>query len=80
MLIAAIKSAKVDAKPLVYAVYWLETAYWLEGEECGSALLKNAGLSHVHLIQNKILKTLKPPTVDLFHSLSAIDWPPANSE
>lgn len=79
MLIAAIKVANVDAKPLIHAVYWLETAYLLDGKNCGSALLKNAGLGHVHLIQNKVLKSFKPPKVDLFHSLEGIQWPASSA-
>ena len=79
MLIAAIKVANVDAKPLVHAVYWLETAYMLDGKSCWSALLKNAGLGHVHLIQNKVLKSFKPPKVDLFQSMERIQWPSSNA-
>jgi hypothetical protein len=87
MLIAALKVADTNAKPLIRAVYWLESAYVLEGASCGTGLLKNIGLSHVHLIQNKVLskkknkmKALKPPADDMFHTLQAMKWPNSTTE
>lgn len=75
-LSSAIKVADVDSNPLVLSVYWLESAYLMEGINCPSSLLKNAGLSHIHMIQNKLLtnKKLKTPK-DIFNSLEAMGWP-----
>lgn len=55
MLLTAIEVASVNPKPLVNAMYWLESACLLEEGKAPTALLKNAGLAHVHMIQNKVL-------------------------
>ncbi|RYH19587.1 DUF2723 domain-containing protein [archaeon] len=75
----AIKTAGRDAKALVDAVYWLETSLYLEGglANSPSGLLKNAGLGHVHLVQNKALKESEPLPLplDVHNSTEHIQWP-----
>ena len=63
---------------MVNALYYLETAYYLEGPvTTPTSLLKNLGLGHVHLIQNNLLneEIIPLPAVDLFDSLNKINWP-----
>jgi hypothetical protein len=74
--------ANQDPQPLIDAIYWIETVYRLEGEESTpTSLLKNGGLAHLHLVQNKVLAVdyhdshRLAPTKDIFHTLKAIDWP-----
>ena len=83
MLSSAIVSAKDDADPIISAVYWLESAIALEigsGHKPSSPLLKNAGLGHLHLIQNSKLSTeiLLPIPNDTFNTLGTINWPTLN--
>jgi hypothetical protein len=78
LLEKAIAAANEDPAPLVYALYLIETAILFESPTVPSMLLKNAGLGHVHLVQNKLLKTeprLSEPEKDIFNSLDAIGWP-----
>ena len=65
---------------LIEAVYFLESAVYLENSRNNTVptyLLKNLGLAHVHLIQNKEIseQSLKPPIIDFFSSLKHIPWP-----
>mmetsp|Transcript_21047 Transcript_21047/g.30398 ORF Transcript_21047/g.30398 Transcript_21047/m.30398 type:complete len:795 (-) Transcript_21047:201-2585(-) len=78
----ALKTASQDYRPLVNAVYWLESAVYYEGGEVhgnpSAALLKNTGLAHVNLIQNKLFasdKALPRPMNDILGSLEGIGWP-----
>lgn len=63
----------------------------MEGpENAPTAVLKNVGLAHVHLIQNQLLSkkdsshrrinNLQLPSQDFFHSLEAIEWPYQDKE
>lgn len=79
LLLTAIPIANQDPQPLLEAVYWLESAIALEGGEqaVATGVLKNAGLGHVHLIQNKVLDNAHPlpQPQDLLGSLSRVHWP-----
>lgn len=79
MLANALKYAHEDPLPLVEAMYWLETSIWMEGGPtmAASSLVKNAGLGHVHMVQNKQLSNEKPlpKPSDVHHSLQQIGWP-----
>jgi hypothetical protein len=77
---AAIRVETVDNMPLINAVYWLESALLLEnmgGNEPSSSLYKNAGLGHLHLVQNLKLDESQPLPLDgdWFNSAQAIGWP-----
>ena len=75
---SAIPVAAVDPSALLEAVYWLETSVILEEGDPMTSLLKNAGLSHLHLLQNKAVKqagNLPTPALDIFQSLGVIKWP-----
>ncbi len=64
--------------PLVKAIYWLESAYVVEGKDCASSLLKNLGLAHLHAVQSKIIpdELLIQETIDdLLDTSTLIDWP-----
>lgn len=78
----SIPEAKQDPTSLVKSVYWLESALHFEGGVKGSAssaLLKNIGLAHVNLIQNKLLPqdAALParPFDDVLGTLEHIGWP-----
>ena len=72
---SAIKVAHLNYKPLVNAIYFLESAIIID-EHASTSLLKNVGLGHIHLIQNKIIgKSLPKPKNDIFHSIEKIGWP-----
>ena len=85
----ALKVASQNASPLIDAVYWIEAALELdaafhnESLQQPSALLKNAGLAHAHLVQNKLIKdgdngALElPQSYDIFETLIGhhIGWP-----
>lgn len=68
-----------DPLPLIHSIYWLESSMILEVPNISPMLLKNTGLAHVHLVQNKAVKafgsTLPPPLTDFFNTLDKIDWP-----
>lgn len=77
-LSTAINIAATVPQPLVDALYFIETAYYLEGNETSpTSLYKNLGLAHVHLVQNKLLSEdiIPQPTKDIFQSLEKIGWP-----
>jgi hypothetical protein len=67
----------------VKSIYWLESTLLFEGglasSSASSALLKNIGLAHVNLIQNKLLAQDSPlpsrPFDDVLGTLEGIDWP-----
>ena len=81
----ALKISSVDYKPLVFAVYFLESAIHYEGglhsnssKIPSTALLKNTGLAHVNLIQNKLVPASSlplPNKKDIFSSVPGIKWP-----
>ena len=78
----SIPEAKKDPLSLVQSLYWLESALYFEGGLHGSAssaLLKNIGLAHVNLIQNKNIpagSALPPrPVDDVLGTLQHIGWP-----
>ncbi len=81
LLLTAQSVAAADANPLVHAIYWLESALAMEGlNHSATSLLKNVGLGHVHLVQNKLLSgiasgLLPAPDHDIFGSLETIAWP-----
>jgi hypothetical protein len=58
----ALKIASTNPAPLIDAVYWIEAALELDAAfhsdtlQQPSSLLKNAGLAHAHLVQNKLIK------------------------
>jgi hypothetical protein len=59
-------------------MYWLETALLMEAPEPPTALLKNAGLAHVHFVQNKLVdkdEDMRNVTFDYFRTTKAIGWP-----
>jgi hypothetical protein len=79
---AALKVAATDYKPILNAVYVLESTIYfersIEGGKPSSALLKNTGLAHVNLIQNKLIpqsNKLPKPMGDIFNTTSQIEWP-----
>ena len=93
MLLAALTTFDTDIQPLIDAVYWLESSYYLEvedGSRVPSSLLKNVGLAHVHLIQNpilaklvnpkRIINNLPKPSIDYFKTLDLIEWPYKDNE
>lgn len=79
----AIPEAAVDPASLVRSVYWLESALQYEGglnsSSASSALLKNTGLAHVNLIQNKQMAAdaalMSRPFDDVLGTLQDIKWP-----
>lgn len=87
----SIKIMNVDPYPLINAIYWLETSMLLEKPNPPPMLLKNTGLAHVHLVQNKALTPLLAtvaaasgggdgtalpyPKIDLFNSINLLQWP-----
>lgn len=71
---SALLVEETDIVPLVRAAYWLETAVYMESTmksfntsraHTPYSLFKNAGLAHVHLVRNNLLKgiTTLPPLV-----------------
>ena len=77
---AAISVASQDPAPLINAAYWLESCVVLESLEGGTIpahVLKNAGLAHLHLVQNNQLKEGAPLLVDgdIFGLIETVDWP-----
>jgi hypothetical protein len=79
-LMKAIETAATDPDSLIEAVYFIEYAAYLEMSRNNSVptfVLKNLGLGHVHLIQNKAIPDdrLPPPKVDFFRILPALSWP-----
>jgi hypothetical protein len=80
LLSIAIPYANTNPLPLVESLYLLESAVYMEGEvEAPTSLLKNLGLGHVHLVQNKILTSENSiqPKEDYLHLLEKISWPSA---
>jgi hypothetical protein len=85
LLESALKVSTTDYKPLVTAIYFLESAIHFESERHSNssktpptALLKNTGLAHVNLIQNKLVPPSSlplPNDKDLFGSAAGINWP-----
>jgi hypothetical protein len=78
LLSIAVQRANEDVVPLIDATYYIESTYYLEGNaSTPSSLLKNLGLAHLHLVQNKILNDsiLPKPSRDFFNTLEAIQWP-----
>jgi hypothetical protein len=85
LLETALKVSSTDYEPLVCAVYFLESAIHYEGglhsnssKTPSTALLKNTGLAHVNLIQNKLVPASSlplPNKKDIFSSVSGINWP-----
>jgi hypothetical protein len=77
----SIPEAKKNPASLIKSVYWLESALYFEGglNATSSSLLKNTGLAHVNLIQNKVFpaNTALParPFDDLLGTLEPIGWP-----
>jgi hypothetical protein len=78
LLATAIPYANSDPRPLIESVYLVESAVYMEGEsEAPTSLLKNLGLAHVHLIQNKVLTgddSIQPKD-DYLRLLEKISWP-----
>jgi hypothetical protein len=78
---SAIAVSSVDPIPLIEAAYWLETAILLEKNNPSTILLKNAGLAHVHLVQNKLIDSLNlnggypMPMSDIFQTIELLNWP-----
>ena len=79
-------SADKNDWALIDAIYWLESAALLEELQLAinvngtipTALLKNLGLGHLHLIQSKFLGAELPsPSHDLHQTLYRIPWPQA---
>jgi hypothetical protein len=59
------------------AVYWQESSHLLE-ERSPTSMLKNAGLGHLHIAQNKLIPSDGPMpmvTSDLFNTLDRMKWP-----
>eukprot|EP01041_Mallomonas_annulata_P009255 gene9255-19212_t len=83
LLQLAISSASTDPQALVEAVYWLETAVFMEmyvhtSSPPPAGLLKNLGLGHAHLVQCKAISGDEPlplPKVDIFNTVHSINWP-----
>jgi hypothetical protein len=85
LLEAALKVSTKDCRPLVSAVYFLESAIHFEGgiqsnrsKGPSTALLKNTGLAHVNLIQNKLAPVSAlplPNNKDIFSTAQEIKWP-----
>eukprot|EP00606_Chrysophyceae_sp_TOSAG23-5_P000375 GSChrysophyteH2.ASY1.ANO1.179.1 assembled CDS len=77
----AIPVADKDPAPLANAVYWLETALILEkldsSKKVPTSLYKNAGLGHLHLVQNALLDDKEPLPLDgdYFNTAEGIGWP-----
>jgi hypothetical protein len=78
LLSVAIPMANENNRPLIEAVYFIESAHYFEGNDSTpTSLLKNLGLAHLHLVQNKLLSDnyLPKPKKDLFHTLKIMEWP-----
>lgn len=63
---------------MIRAIYWLESAYAIEGVDCPSSLLKNLGLAHLHAVQNKLIPDdiiIENAMEDVFETKNVIDWP-----
>lgn len=79
VLASAIQSASQDGFPLIKAIYWLESAFAIEGIDCPSSLLKNLGLAHLHSVQNKLIPdeiVIQDVVEDILGSKLLVDWPP----
>lgn len=73
----AIKEASTQPWPLLFAVYFLEVTLTID-ENAAASVFKNAGLAHIHLIQNKHfsqLDSLPHKNLTLFQNLTNIRWP-----
>ena len=95
LLEQSIPLAANDTAPLLDAIYWLEVSLRLElsfirapdaPPSPPTALLKNAGLAHAHLVQSKSVveggafgEFELPLSVDVFPTLmlgdSLVNWP-----
>src|SRR3546814_5376909 len=72
------RSELTQPEHLVVACYFRESATALEGSTAPSALLKNLGLCHLHLVRSKLPDDQALPSVaDVLHTLQdqSIDWP-----
>jgi hypothetical protein len=73
----AIKEASSQPWPLLFAVYLLEVNLAVD-ENAAPSVFKNAGLAHIHLIQNKHFSqeiVIPHKNLTLFQSLVNISWP-----
>ncbi len=86
LLESALKVASKDYQPLIAAIYFLESAIYLESVSnstrgLSAGLLKNAGLAHVNLIQNKLVPSNGnngyplPYGKDILFTSDKINWP-----
>ena len=86
LLESALKVSSTDYKPLVYALYFLESAIAYENNTISknsmgpsTSLLKNTGLGHVNLIQNKLVPNggglFLPKNKDILLTSKKINWP-----
>lgn len=94
MLEQSIPLAANDSVPLMDSAYWLEVAVRLErsfshgpgaSPSPSTALLKNAGLAHAHLVQSKTVmegehvgEFALPTSFDIFPNSilpESVDWP-----
>ena len=74
----AISIESAHPEYLVTACYFLESATALEGDAASSALLKNLGLSHLHLVRSRLSDEVPlPPVDDYLHTFrnKNINWP-----
>lgn len=74
----AIATEQTHPEYLAVACYFLESATALEGAGAPSALLKNLGLSHLHLVRSKLPDSkLLPPVPDVLHTMKdkVVEWP-----
>ncbi len=74
----SIPMAATDPTPLINSLYWLESSVIYEskiGERIvPSALLKNCGLVHLHLVKSAKATFIEPPP-DVLQTLDIINWP-----
>lgn len=91
LLEKAITIANTDPNPLLDAVFWSEVGITLEKgfirddvPTPPTSLLKNAGLGHAHIVQNKLIKEGEkygeypiPQSFDVFQTILGpeVDWP-----
>eukprot|EP01038_Epipyxis_sp_PR26KG_P006208 gene6208-8552_t len=83
LLLTAIPIAGSDVLPLIEAVYWLESSYYMmivDNDDISQYynVLKNAGLAHANLVKSNLLsheQRLPRPKVDFFNTIEAIEWP-----
>lgn len=78
LLESAIKDAATSPMPLLHAIYWLECALSVD-KRIPSNVYKNAGLGHIHLIQNKYFSKFPDelPKVqpELLSMICNVTWP-----